>query len=66
MTWDPWTRYRNNNDPVEIPEPPCKYCRYWKPQRDMPNPYTNGILCCQAEEMFGDFSCFRKREVKDE
>lgn len=62
-TWDPWTRYKNNDDLVEIPEPPCRNCRYWNPARD--NPPFGGILCCHAEEMFGDFSCFRQREVKD-
>lgn len=58
MTWVPWE--------IPLQGPPCKMCQFWRPQfrymvlsngQEIPD----GISCCQAQEMYHDFSCYRPR-----
>lgn len=71
--WKPWETYDQDAEVLPIPEPPCKECRYWKPQRQyIKSTYRkigmvcDGIICCHAFEMFSDFSCFKLREEKQQ
>jgi hypothetical protein len=62
--WEPWEGYGkdNKNMRADIVEPPCKNCLKWKPQ-DIFNEYGNyyGTVCCIAENMEHDFSCFKSK-----
>lgn len=54
MKWEPWNIQSNG--------PPCRECRHWKPQfKYFPDGTHDGIRCCQAENMWPDFSCFTSR-----
>ncbi len=70
MNWEPWDLYckeYKDVDPEEVLDikgPPCDACKHWKPKRTYERKkkstkvtYT-GISCCQASEMYCDFSCF--------
>lgn len=72
--WKPWT-----DSPVDAPAamnkyngmkgPPCSFCLHWNPQvayRPTPQGFVgDGIVCCHAEEMHPDFSCFKDGSAED-
>lgn len=63
MKWQPWIDY---DIAANITEPPCKDCKYFKPQITYyPNGIFDGVKFCHSDEMFPDFSCFRERERDD-
>lgn len=51
------------DDILDILEPPCKNCRFWKPHRtyDESLIYT-GIQCCISKEIWKDFSCYKEKD----
>lgn len=64
MKWEPWkTEEKEFNDILDILEPPCKNCRFWKPHRtyDESLIYT-GIQCCISKEIWKDFSCYKEKD----
>uniref|UniRef100_A0A6M3IGX6 Uncharacterized protein n=1 Tax=viral metagenome TaxID=1070528 RepID=A0A6M3IGX6_9ZZZZ len=69
MNWEPWIKYRhltnNQTERIDLTEPPCKYCYFWRPQTKFIELHSgatifDGVICCAVEEMQHDFSCFRK------
>jgi len=60
--WVPWD--------IQTSGPPCVKCFYWRPQfkyitvsKQEPIRYIpDGIVCCQRQEMFHDFSCFKEKD----
>lgn len=53
--WKPW----DNIDDLQLyHEPPCKYCKHWKPIRK-----EIGVSFCHSHQ-HTDFSCFDKIPVK--
>lgn len=63
--WNPWEIYKDESTPLDILEPPCKHCEFWKPIRTYrvlgDDLAFDGVELCHAEQ-FGDFSCFRPRK----
>jgi hypothetical protein len=58
--WEPWKWFEEvpaGYGIVKLDEPPCKYCIHWRPYRT-----HDGVVCCAAEEMCRDFSCFKSKE----
>jgi hypothetical protein len=58
MSWAPWA--------MPLQGPPCATCQFWRPQFQymvLPNgqEIPDGVSCCQASEMYHDFSCYRQR-----
>jgi hypothetical protein len=49
---------------IELDGPPCAECFYWQPGIELLNGNFDGITLCHAEDMHGDFSCFRERNQK--
>lgn len=67
--WEPWRAYKMNApDLVGITEPPCKWCRAWRPQARFTDTGTgmvfDGVVCCHAKDQYRDFSCFRSNDSK--
>jgi hypothetical protein len=67
MDWKPWQTFkRNPPDLLGVNAPPCPDCRHWKPQAkfmDLPTGQIfDGVVCCHAEDMHHDFSCFRSND----
>ncbi len=62
MTWKPWKTYCAEPERLPIEEPPCKHCSHWNPVREFARLEFMGVRCCQADEMFHDFSCFNPAE----
>jgi hypothetical protein len=63
VNWPP-IDYRDVTAPVlPISAPPCPGCRNWAPQIEYRQTSTgfepNGLVCCHAESMLDDFSCFQ-------
>ena len=69
MRWEPWEDDRGKEDLVrlDIPEPPCKECIFWKPHRQYitttKGAIFDGVQCCVSDEQFHDFSCYRPKET---
>ena len=67
MDWKPWLTHKlNSPDLVGINAPPCPECKYWKPQGKFIDlkefgMQWDGVVCCHAEDMYPDFSCFRSK-----
>jgi hypothetical protein len=65
--WDPKEQYYREflyDLKEEMPEPPCKWCKYWKPHRQYNSySYYIGVRCCISPngQRF-DFSCFCKED----
>ena len=67
MKWQPWKDHKDKPVVIlDIPEPPCKHCVYWKPhtqyQIEEKGFRFDGVKCCIARKMFSDFSCYRDKE----
>jgi len=67
MNW-PTIDYMSRPAPVlAITAPPCPACRHWVPQIDYRATHTgyepNGLVCCHAEQMHYDFSCFKPKDA---
>lgn len=70
FVWKPW------DDPaltakvkeaiLDIAEPPCKHCQFWRPHITLVEKTGElyGVRCCAAEDMLHDFSCYVPREEK--
>ena len=56
--------------PLDVSEPPCPQCKYWRPQPKVAMvkgaQVVQGVILCHAEDMYRDFSCFEQREAADE
>jgi hypothetical protein len=54
---------------INITEPPCKNCVHWNPQRKYRPGKTgqefDGIVCCHANDMYSDYSCFDAKVAKE-
>ena len=61
MKWEPWVLYHQDAEVLNIHEPPCKHCFWWKPHRryDKYGAFS-GIVCCTnpSKEIEKDFSCY--------
>lgn len=57
--WSPWDDFYQELEELPIKEPPCKYCKHFKPRRsyDDEGNYI-GVVICHGESMELDFSCF--------
>lgn len=70
FSWEPWEMglpgdISNLNLDLPLPEPPCKFCKFWSPKIELmeveERKLFNGVTCCHnEEEMCSDFSCFEK------
>jgi hypothetical protein len=45
----------------DMPEPPCKRCKFWEPHVRIVKDFQFEIKMCYAEERYQDFSCYKKR-----
>jgi hypothetical protein len=65
MDWNPWDKFKEDCEVLEIPEPPCKNCIYWKPQREyresIGGQIFDGVRLCHAKGQQSDFSCFKNK-----
>ncbi len=70
-TFEPWETYKPKSETVldiTVPEPPCKDCKFWKPERQFTsNPGTvgqiySGVILCHAKDMHNDFSCYKPEQ----
>lgn len=61
MNWEPWEWYKDMAPiKLDIQEPPCKKCKYWKPRVITNNRGEfDGVVFCVAEDMCHDFSCYK-------
>ncbi|MBY8999270.1 MAG: hypothetical protein KGD60_16335 [Candidatus Thorarchaeota archaeon] len=74
FVWKPWEDAGENIPEIlPISEPPCKYCKYFKPHHQTIVLIGEGELfsrfdACIAENMYGDFSCYESdiEELEDE
>src|SRR5208337_2121130 len=65
MKWEPWEIYRPLDDDLRLPEPPCRECHFWNPRRKyLSGGFYDGVICCHAEEMQADFSCYKEKFEK--
>jgi len=44
--------------------PPCRSCRYFEPQLNVPPHGHNGFRLCQSPDQYSDFSCFKDPDGK--
>ena len=73
FVWKPWKdASKNIPEVLPISEPPCKYCKYFKPHYKT-CVFENEQLysrfnACIAEKMYNDFSCYESdiEELEDE
>jgi len=65
MEWKTDDKFSVSMAIKDIKDPPCRYCKFWKPERKLDDYgtviYAN-IVLCHAKEQFGDFSCFGSLE----
>jgi len=74
FVWQPGKETKNYPPEIlPIREPPCKYCKYFKPHHKTHVLIGEGELfsrftACIAEKMYGDFSCYKSdiEELEDE
>ena len=62
--FEPWEDYKNmSTDIIDIKEPPCKYCKFFRPRiiTDSRGKF-NGVCLCIKDDMYHDFSCFMIKE----
>ena len=71
--WAPWVTYASETVAEEllpIKGPPCSTCEFWAPMRRWVQLKDrlkfDGIVCCHADEMWGDFSCYIPRHKEDD
>ncbi len=69
MKWEPWETFKANSEVLDISEPPCKDCKFWKPQNryaHTPNGFIfYGIVCCHTYDgQESDFSCYKQKGGK--
>ena len=62
MEFEPWNLFKLGEiiKPLNIEEPPCKYCAFWSPRAlsDSDGEYI-GVKLCTKDSMHHDFSCFK-------
>jgi hypothetical protein len=61
-----WKEMAGDSEILDIPEPPCKDCKNWKPQREFrfipgKGQEYDGLRLCVAGDMYHDFSCFEEK-----
>jgi hypothetical protein len=69
--FEPWNTFRelgnelakqmNNMGWINIEEPPCKECIYFKPKILINNAQFDGVRLCHSKEMHNDFSCYEEK-----
>lgn len=73
MDWQPWRDYETPPNVVkveilDIPEPPCKNCVHWRPQRlyldTDKGVIFDGVKLCHSPDMVSDFSCYIPRPTE--
>lgn len=60
--WQPWQDYADEPEVLAVFEPPCKFCKYWRPCRVFEGErtvmYAGVRMCHTPDEQARDFSCF--------
>lgn len=67
FVWEPWVEFDKDAPVLDIKEPPCPHCKFWKPQPvyiwvQHQGMTFDGVRLCHVEEMWEDFSCFKPNE----
>ncbi len=68
MNWiDMYGKFKKPIEILNIKEPPCKVCRYFKPHRNYTtNGEYDGLTLCISEIMYKDFSCYLEKKKDNE
>ncbi len=69
--FNPWDDFEKDPEILPIEDPPCKYCKHWRPQRiyreDILGSVFDGVrLCWSDNDPEHDFSCFKSKEIKND
>ena len=68
--WKPWDDDEDfqlsDRISLKIVRPPCEFCIHWYPSIEAKKGEVRGIVCCTADRMHTDFSCYVKVDKTNE
>lgn len=65
--FDPWNGIEGwyEGKPIDVSEPPCKHCMFWKPVVGEDEGDDTGVILCHNNKQHQDFSCFIGKNEKE-